>query len=178
LKGMYDPNGISTDAWFEWDTTKEYRNATPHQNIGTATAPVAFDAQISGLLPNVAYYYRVVTQRGKSSYYGIDQSLTTSYPVTNVPNNNRMATTFSLYQNYPNPFNPSTEIQYTLVKESRVSLKVYNVLGEEVVTLVNEVQNEGYKSVTFNAITLPSGMYFYRLIAGDFTAMKKMILLK
>jgi len=57
-------------------------------------------------------------------------------------------------------------------------LKLYNVLGEDVVTLVNEVQNEGYKSVTFNAITLPSGMYFYRLIAGDFTAMKKMILLK
>ncbi len=89
-----------------------------------------------------------------------------------------IAYTFYLVQNYPNPFNPSTIISYHLLASSVVSLKVYDVLGREVETLVNERQNSGSHSVIFNACNLPSGVYFYRLQAGAFTQTKKMILMK
>ena len=85
---------------------------------------------------------------------------------------------FSLSQNFPNPFNPLTKIQYTINSNQFVMLKVYDVLGEEVATLVNEEQDKGFHKVDFNAITLSSGVYFYQLKAGDYTSVKKMILLK
>ena len=85
---------------------------------------------------------------------------------------------FSLSQNYPNPFNPSTVITYQLPLNSHVTLKIYDALGREVQTLVNERQNAGSHSVTFNSINLPSGVYFYRLEAGSHVATKKLLLLK
>ena len=85
---------------------------------------------------------------------------------------------FSLSQNYPNPFNPTTKISYQLPKESKVILKVYDVLGSEVETPVDEVQDEGYKELSFNASSLSSGIYFYKIIAGDFVSSKKMTVIK
>jgi hypothetical protein len=86
--------------------------------------------------------------------------------------------TFALRQNYPNPFNPSTIIGYELPHASRVSLKIYNVLGQEVTTLVNEEKPAGVHEVRFNAAGHASGMYVYRLRAGDFVAVMKLLLLK
>ncbi len=87
---------------------------------------------------------------------------------------------FSLDQNYPNPFNPSTKIQYTIGNAGLVSLKVYDVLGHEVATLVNSNQEAGSYTVPFNTseLNLSSGVYFYRLQAGSFVSIKKLILLK
>ncbi len=85
---------------------------------------------------------------------------------------------FSLAQNYPNPFNPSTKINYTIPKQSNVILKVYNVLGIEVSTLVNEDKEAGNYQVTFDASTLSNGVYFYRLQADGFDITKKMIVMK
>jgi hypothetical protein len=85
---------------------------------------------------------------------------------------------FALGQNYPNPFNPSTTITYDLPKDSRVSLNLYNILGQEVATLVNEEQKAGYRSVQWNASNVPSGVYFYRIQAGDFVASKRLLMLK
>jgi len=86
--------------------------------------------------------------------------------------------TYSLLQNYPNPFNPSTIISYDILKSGNVSLKVYDIMGREVATLVNEVQAIGRYEVVFAAKNLSSGVYFYHLTAGDFTAIKKMVLMK
>ena len=85
---------------------------------------------------------------------------------------------FELFQNYPNPFNPGTFIQYNLPHASHVSLKVYNVLGQEVSTLVNETRPAGSYNVHFNGSGIASGVYFYRLQAGSFVQTKKCLLLK
>ena len=78
----------------------------------------------------------------------------------------------------PNPFNPSTKIEYSIPSDSFVELKVYDVLGSEVITLVNEQQQVGVYRADFTADNLPSGMYFARLTANEFTLVVKMILLK
>jgi hypothetical protein len=87
-------------------------------------------------------------------------------------------TSYTLSNNYPNPFNPSTIIEYGLPKEDKVVLKIYNVIGQEVVTLKNEIQRAGRYRVTFNASKLASGVYFYRLQTGNFNQIKKMLLVK
>ena len=85
---------------------------------------------------------------------------------------------YSLSQNYPNPFNPSTEINYTLAKSGNVTLKVYNLLGSEVATLVNGFMEAGKHSVKFDANDITSGIYFYTIKADNFTSTRKMILMK
>ncbi|MBK9096687.1 MAG: T9SS type A sorting domain-containing protein [bacterium] len=86
--------------------------------------------------------------------------------------------TYLLSQNFPNPFNPITTIRYSIANHSNVTIKVYDILGREVVALVNEEKPVGEYEVEFNAETLPSGIYFYQLKAGQFSETKKMILLK
>ncbi len=85
---------------------------------------------------------------------------------------------FYLSQNYPNPFNPETRIDFTLPEKQLVSLRIYNTLGELVGELVNEEKPAGSYSVKLNAIGLSSGIYFYKLQAGDFVETKKMVLMK
>lgn len=85
---------------------------------------------------------------------------------------------FALSQNYPNPFNPTTKINFSVPKKSHVTLKVYDVLGRAVATLVNETKNAGNYAVDFNGSTLTSGTYFYRITADGFTEIKKMTLVK
>jgi hypothetical protein len=85
---------------------------------------------------------------------------------------------YILHQNYPNPFNPTTVISYQVPTNSKVELKVYDVLGREVETLVNERQNAGEYSVTFDASNLSSGVYFYKLQTERFLETKQMVLIK
>jgi N-acetylneuraminic acid mutarotase len=85
---------------------------------------------------------------------------------------------FALEQNYPNPFNPSTSIQYTLSKDVRVTIKIYDILGNEVTTLVDGVKEAGYHNVDFNAANISSGIYLYAIQAGNFSQTKKMMLVK
>ncbi len=100
------------------------------------------------------------------------------YNPVGVDDNNPLPENYSLSQNYPNPFNPSTTISYSIPVEGIVTLKIFNLLGEEVKTLVNEVQNAGSHNVSFDAVNLTSGIYFYSIKSGNFTDVKKMILLK
>jgi hypothetical protein len=89
-----------------------------------------------------------------------------------------MPQSVALAQNYPNPFNPSTKIRFEIPQVSHVSLKVFDVLGREVLTLVDEVIPAGVYYVRFDGSTLSSGVYFYRLKAGESVKTKRMILLK
>ena len=99
--------------------------------------------------------------------------------ITQISNSSdNLFQTFKLSQNYPNPFNPRTIINYELPITNYVNIKIFDALGKEVATLVNEKQNPGSYSVEFNGEGLPSGIYFYKLEAGDFTETKRMVLLK
>jgi hypothetical protein len=85
---------------------------------------------------------------------------------------------FVLYQNYPNPFNATTKFSYYLPKSRKVTLKVYNTLGQLIATLINSEKNAGNHSFEWNAEGLPTGIYFYRFSSDDYSEIKKMILLK
>ena len=98
--------------------------------------------------------------------------------ITSVNIQNSLYNFYKLSQNYPNPFNPSTKIEYSIPRASFVILKVYDILGREVATLVNEEKNVGNYEINFNNRNLSSGIYFYKLQAGDYSSVKKMILIK
>jgi hypothetical protein len=99
--------------------------------------------------------------------------------VTNVEDNHKqIPARFDLSQNYPNPFNPATTISFNLPSKSFISLKVYDALGREVANIVSEEMSAGSYSRQWNAASMPSGVYFYRLIAGSYTETKKLMLLK
>lgn len=85
---------------------------------------------------------------------------------------------FSLHQNYPNPFNPTTTITYDVPKTSNVKIEVYNILGERVATLVNEMRTPGEYGVTLNGTKFSSGVYLYRMSAGNFVSVRKFVLVK
>lgn len=85
---------------------------------------------------------------------------------------------FKLYNNYPNPFNPSTNIKFEIPSDSYVTLKVYDILGNEIASLINEEKTTGAYEVNFNARNFSSGIYFYTITAGSFTDAKKMLLVK
>lgn len=97
---------------------------------------------------------------------------------TGIENTKEIPVSFALSQNYPNPFNPTTVIKYQIPKESFVTIKVYDILGRELNTLVNEQKSTGSYEVSFNASSLTSGVYFYKITAGSYTSIKKMVLLK
>jgi hypothetical protein len=92
--------------------------------------------------------------------------------------NTALPTVYSLSQNYPNPFNPTTSIRFGLPKAGDVSLVVYDILGRKVTELIHGNLTAGYHTVNFNASNLASGVYFYRIQAGDFVSVKKLMLLK
>jgi hypothetical protein len=92
--------------------------------------------------------------------------------------NNEIPKTYSLKQNYPNPFNPGTKIDFSIPTSGFVSLEVFDVIGRNVKLLVNEVKQAGSYSVSFDASSIPSGVYFYKITSGSFSETKKMILIK
>ncbi|MGE5436219.1 MAG: YCF48-related protein, partial [Syntrophothermus sp.] len=98
--------------------------------------------------------------------------------VTTSTKNENLISHYSLSQNYPNPFNPNTTIRYSIPKQNFVSLKIYDVLGNEVAQIVNEEKPAGKYEVSFNASGLSSGVYFYRINSGEFSQVKKLLLLK
>ena len=134
---------------------------------GTTTSPNQY-AFTDKLLNAGKYIYRL-------KQIDFDGSFAYSSEV-NVDVN--FASKYSLEQNYPNPFNPSTKISFSVPQSSFVSIDVYNSIGQKITTLVNEQMNAGNYSVNFNAANITSGIYFYKMTAGNFTEIRKMILVK
>ncbi|MDA0986162.1 MAG: CotH kinase family protein [Bacteroidetes bacterium] len=99
-------------------------------------------------------------------------------PVVYVENNNNQPKSFNLSQNYPNPFNSTTKINFSIPKKSFIQLKVYNLLGVEIATVVDELKEAGFYSVSFNGVDLPTGIYLYKLSTSYYTEVKKFVLIK
>jgi hypothetical protein len=99
-------------------------------------------------------------------------------PDRNIDELSRTAKAFALEQNYPNPFNPATAIRYRIPEDARVTLKIYDLLGRQILVLVDRIEPAGEKIVTFDAHTLPSGVYYYKLVAGARSGIKKMLVIK
>ncbi len=174
-------NGITLN----WSTATELNNngfeiekSTDGQNFykigfvkgaGTTTETQDYSyfdkLNVSG---QATFYYRLK----QMDFDGASQYSNTLTVIYDMPRN------FTLSQNYPNPFNPATTINYSVAKETNVSIKVYDLMGREVATLVNEKKEPGNYEVNFNALNLASGIYFYRMNAGAFTSVKKMSVLK
>lgn len=129
------------------------------------------------LLPVGTNKVRFVAKSGYGNNVYIDNI--TSGPMTGAQNQlTFIPDRFELQQNYPNPFNPVTKINFSLPAQTQVTMKVYDVLGKEVATLINEVKPAGMHDVSFNASNLSSGIYFYKIEAGEFTDIKRMMLIK
>jgi hypothetical protein len=172
------------------------------------TLPVGVTAEIGPALNGKYYEMKEVNGKLKVSFFGTDSIFSSSGPLikfkgsnvkdvviegivnnntpikvtaentTEVNNQEILPSVFLLNQNYPNPFNPSTTISYQLPTDGLVTLKVYDVLGKEVTTLVNEQKQAGNHSVKFNAVNLTSGTYIYKISTGSFVQNKKMNLMK
>ena len=140
---------------------------------GTTGTP--FNYVFHGNLILNPYHYSIFVPTGlDSSKLVVWDSIATKVEnnITNTP------TQFLLHQNYPNPFNPSTNIEFSIPSDNNVEIKVFNVLGMEVATLLNEHRQAGTHSIEFSANNLSSGIYFFKVVSGKYSDIKKMILLR
>lgn len=127
-------------------------------------------------IPGTVYFYRV---RGHNLLVTSAYSNEVNLTLTGIKSSHDgIPDKFDLSQNYPNPFNPSTKISYQMPVDGHVTIKVFDVIGKEVATLVDDNLPAGYYDITFNADMLPSGIYFYRLTANGYVSVKKMVLMK
>jgi len=178
------PNGntlICNGTWGRFfEVTNEGELVWLYVNPVIASGPMYYEDPIPGTQNWVFRVYRYA-----ADYPGFDgKDLTPGDPIELYPtsvediNSDLIPAQFKLFQNFPNPFNPTTKIKFTLPHDGFVNLTVYNTMGEEIIVLVDEQKAAGRHNVDFNASDFPSGVYFYKLLAGDFKSIKKMILLK
>ncbi len=162
--------GVSSSWWFiRQANAVNYSSNNGANWVAQYTAPAGSFYHIA--LSRAGATIWAVRSNGGISRYG--QPLIGIHTITN-----EVPSSYSLSQNYPNPFNPVTNINFSLPKSGLVTLKVYDALGKEVATLVNDNRPSGVYNVDFDASSLSSGVYFYKLTAGEFTSVKKMMLIK
>jgi hypothetical protein len=170
-----------------------YKNSTPvaiaanyiTANYSTYTQfSVDFSYLTADIPDNCIAQFMIVGSSSSSSsphigsYYILDDIAFSGTVPTDVAASKQIPVQFNLEQNYPNPFNPSTKIKFSLPERSNVSLNLYNLIGEKVGEILNQSLEAGNHEVLFNANKLTSGIYFYKLVAGSSTSIRKMILMK
>jgi Secretion system C-terminal sorting domain len=145
---------------------------------------IGFGAGLGATTETKSYTYKIIEFYSGTQYYRLKQiDFDGTYEYSDaIEVEGLIPGQFTLFQNYPNPFNPGTKIRYQLPQESKVIIKLYDILGAEVITLINEKKEAGVYEVDFNAQSttgvLPSGIYIYRIVADGFVDTKKMILMK
>lgn len=173
-------SGVSTaKLYWRTDTTQAYNQITM-----TPAAADTFAASIPGQIAGKKVYYYISASSNSGRTVTKPLTAPSGYmkydivPPTEITNISTFAEEYSLKQNYPNPFNPETKITYSLPKADFVTLKVYDINGKEIASLVNNYQTIGEYSYDFDGSKLSSGVYFYRLQTGDFSQYRSMILMK
>lgn len=172
LRPVYDVDTPDSLLTFEISYTPQDGNFTVSYNKDTYT--------ISGKANHSGDYTVYVSVTDDSLANTVDSTLIVVQNATGLGDalNNNVPKKYTLSQNYPNPFNPSTRIKFGVPKSGMVSLKIYDILGRQVATLVNGYRKAGNYRVNFDASALASGIYFYRVVSGNFVKTKKMILMK
>lgn len=165
-------NPLVSNYWFELTTDTVSLAGIVRDSLLTDTLKTA-----SGLTNNINYFWRVKA-KNQSGWGAFSQWLRFTTSPLSVTVNGGLPTEFALYGNYPNPFNPVTTIKFDVPTEGLVNIQVFDLLGREVSTLYNSSMKPGSYTISFDASGLSSGFYFYRMNAGSFTSVKKMILVK
>ncbi len=198
VPSLISPVGISGQprrTTFTWSTsplaTKYHIQVASKSDLdsigGFKSGNIVFDSTFADttkklnnpLTASTTYYWHVsATDTGGTSAYSVAANYTTGTGIDAVSGHDGIPNEFGLFQNYPNPFNPTTTISFDITRQSYVRLVVYDAVGREVRTLVDEAKPAGSYTVRFDASILPSGLYFYRLTANEHVSIKKMILLK
>ncbi|MFL2989924.1 MAG: choice-of-anchor J domain-containing protein [Candidatus Neomarinimicrobiota bacterium] len=188
--------GLGTSIDFVWnktidpdpldEVTYQLIYGTDWQDSSTYVySDITTDTSTSVLLDdNIQYYWIVVARDADGFIVGSNNDTPNMVTVGTLSlDNNTVPTVFALHQNYPNPFNPTTKISYDLPKNEFVSISIYNVMGRKMKSLINAMQEAGYRSLTWNATddlgqSVSAGMYIYTIQAGEFRQTRKMVLLK
>ncbi len=176
----YEPAALNTAGWLAWNVTPalyaEYNCYGPGSDT---TGRVSFSTQLDSA---EAANYTLANIFSKTSDPGLAYDWMPVIPPylmpTGIKEKDPLPQNFELYQNYPNPFNPTTTIEYSIPRNLKVTVEIYDVLGQRVATLSNQYESAGYHSVVFNADKLSSGVYFYQVRAGNNVAVKKLMLIK
>lgn len=173
---------------FTADSTSGFRYLGNNTDVPVWSSDIGTTEQLYGDLANIdqiRFYIRDPKTTNADYTVLIDKvegvdEFSSNTVITDIKNYDKenLPFNYSLSQNYPNPFNPVTRIQYSLKNTERVTLKVFNILGQEVAVLVNEIQAPGQHQADFNASKLASGVYFYQIHAGSYLNVKKMVLIK
>lgn len=178
--GNQDQPFLNSTSQIGYATSEDGINWTKANDINPILSPIPGTWESTAIFPG-----NVLFENGEYNmwYTGDDGTtmrigMATSFVASVEEISGEILSSFSLVQNYPNPFNPSTKIKYSVPQTLRVQIKVFDVLGNEIETLVNEEKPSGTYVITWNAENLPSGVYFYQLRAGEFVETKKMILIK
>ncbi|MDZ7623152.1 MAG: T9SS type A sorting domain-containing protein [Ignavibacteriaceae bacterium] len=184
--------GLGKDSVYTVDLTTGAATPVGVTGFGIITNDLSFDEDnklygVTGTSNQEGKFFEINQVNGSGTLIGtgvgfnhtVGIAFSINGPVSSVETNNEIVPEeYALKQNYPNPFNPSTKIEFRIADFGFVELKIYDILGNEVMRLVNEEKPAGFYEVEFNASTLTSGVYFYQLKAGEFIQTKKMILLK
>jgi hypothetical protein len=150
---------------------------TPQSMLTAFPDSLRLRMQTAGGVPNGIYNIRV-QGNGPNGTPVHERFITINVGFVGIAGNNQNPVEFNLFQNYPNPFNPATKISYSIPQTAEVKLVIFDMLGKEVTTLVSGKVTAGTHEAEWDASAYPSGVYFYKITAGSFTSVKKMILLK
>jgi hypothetical protein len=178
-----DSTGVKPDTSFTYkiEVFSYYKDTLNYKLID---APAGLSIDSTGMISgnsgsnDTTFIFSIVANDKHGNADTLNFKLVVSNNITGIDNQDNLPDKFYLSQNYPNPFNPSTTIEYDIPKAGLVTLKIYDILGREVRTIVNEEKTAGRYKISFNASSFASGVYFYRLTSGGYTSIKKMVLLK